>query len=108
MPMTSVVTRVEVNAVTNHFSKLFSASGTWDAPSVATGAAAADTIAVPGVALGDIVVAVSASVAVPAGVALVADVTAANTVTVKVLNNSGAAVDLASATYRILVGRLAT
>jgi hypothetical protein len=73
--------------------------------SVADGDEAVDTIAVPGVALGDIVLGVSASVDV-ADLNLTAAVTAANEVTVQVNNNTGGAVDLASAVFRVVVGRL--
>ena len=108
MPMSSVATRVEANAINNQFVKIFAGTGVWDVASAATGASSNDTIAIPGVALGDVVLGVSSSVAVPAGAALVGDVTAANTVTVKLINNSGGAVDLASATYRVVVGRMAS
>lgn len=61
-------------------------------------------IAVPGVALGDIVLGISVGVdtidAVIGGA-----VTAANVVTLTLLNNSAGAIDLASTTGRFLVGR---
>ncbi len=107
MAMTTVTYRAGGNAVNDHFLKIFSGIGTWDAASAATATGVSDTIVIPGVILGDIVLGVSASVAMPAGTSLTADVTAADTVTVKVNNVSGGAVDLASAVYRVVVGRMA-
>ncbi len=107
MAMTAVSARIGANAINDSFLKVFDAFGTWDAASAATGAAVNDTLALPGVILGDIVLGVSCSVAVPNGAALVADVTAADVVTVKLINNSGGAVDLAGATYRVVVVRMA-
>ena len=106
MAMSSVSIRSDANALNDHFSKIYSASGVWDAGSIADGDEAVDTIALTGVALGDIVLGVSCSVDV-ADLGLTAAVTAANEVTVQLLNNTGGAIDLASATYRVVVGRLA-
>jgi len=78
-----------------------SASATWDPPSVANGASTATTISVPSAALGDTVNA-SFSVAL-GGLALVAQVSATDTVEVRLINNSGGAVDLASGTVRVQV-----
>jgi hypothetical protein len=91
----------------NHFAaELFLVVGTINLASIATGATGTDTgtITAPGVALGDIVLGVSCSVDV-AGITLNADVTAANTIKVRGMNLSGGAVDLASATFRVLVAR---
>ena len=61
-------------------------------------------ITVPGVALGDMVLGIALGVdTVDAGI--VGAVTAANTVTLTLLNNTAGAVDLASTTCRFLVGR---
>jgi hypothetical protein len=78
-----------------------SASATWDPPSILNGASAATTISVPSAALGD-TVNVSFSVAL-GGLALAAQVSAADTVEVRLINNSGGAVDLASGTVRVQV-----
>jgi hypothetical protein len=78
-----------------------SASATWDPPSVANGASTATTISVPSAALGDTVNA-SFSVAL-GGLALVAQVSATDTVEVRLINNSGGAADLASGTVRVQV-----
>lgn len=69
-----------------------------------SGTFASVDITVPGVALGDIVMDIAMGVdtidAVIAGA-----VTAANTVTLTLLNNTAGAVDLASTTCRFVVGR---
>lgn len=71
----------------------------WDAPSILQAAQATQTVTVTGAALGDIVVA-SAGISL-AGLVLSGFVSAANTVTLVLSNQTGAAVDLASATYRV-------
>ena len=86
------------------FSNIWTAKGTIDFGSVADGDEAVDTIAVPGVALGDVVIGVSASIDV-ADINLTAAVTGANEVTVQANNNTGGAIDLASAVYKVVVGR---
>ena len=86
------------------FSELWTAKGTIDFGSVADGDEAVDTIAVPGVVVGDIVLGTSSSVDV-ADLGLTAQVTAANEVTVQIWNNTGAGVDLASAVFKVVVGR---
>jgi len=60
-------------------------------------------VTVQGAALGDMVLGISLAVDV-VDLNVTADVTAANTVTVSLGNNTGGAVDLASTTVRILVG----
>lgn len=106
MAMSSQQVRTGANAINDHFQKVFSAQGVWDAGSIADGDEAVDTLTVTGVALGDVVLGVSCSVDV-ADLNITAAVTAANEVTVQLNNNTGAAVDLASATYRVVVARLA-
>ena len=69
-----------------------------------SGTFASVDITVPGVALGDMVLGIALGVdTVDAGI--VGAVTAANTVTLTLLNNTAGAVDLASTTCRFLVGR---
>lgn len=99
----------QTNGRLDHFSmELFLVTGTIDMASIATGAAGTDTGTITatgvGLALGDIVLGVSCSVSV-AGLSITADVTAADVVTIRGLNLSGGAVDLASATFRVLVAR---
>jgi hypothetical protein len=86
------------------FSNIWVAKGTIDFAEISDGDEAADTIAVPGVALGDVVIGVSASVDV-ADLQVTADVTAANEVTVTVSNSTGGAVNLASAVFKVVIGK---
>ena len=69
-----------------------------------SGTFASVDITVPGVALGDIVLGVAVGVDTVDG-AIVGAVTAANTVTLTLLNNSAGAIDLASTTGRFVVAR---
>lgn len=71
---------------------------------VGSGTFASVDITVPGVALGDIVMGIAVGVDT-VDTAIAGAVTAANTVTLTLLNNSAGAVDLASTTGRFLVGR---
>jgi hypothetical protein len=107
MATSANTSRVSAFTLQDHLSKVFSCTATWDAPSAATGGDELDTISCPGVALGDIVLGVSLGVSA-AGLAVSAYVSAADVVTVHVANNTGGAVDLASTTVRVLIGRLAS
>jgi len=78
-----------------------SAELTSDIASLADAASAGTEITVPGAKLGDFAF-VSFSLDV-ADLSVTADVTAANTVTVTMNNNTGGAVDLASGTLRVKV-----
>lgn len=88
------------------FSEMWTVSATVDFADAATGSGtfASVDVSVPGVAVGDIVLGVSMGVdtvdAVVAGA-----VTAANTVTLTLLNNTAGAVNLASTTAKFIVGR---
>ena len=75
-------------------------SATWDTGSILDGNEDATTVTVPGAKLGDFVFA-SFSLDV-ADLVLDANVTAANTVSAVLANNTGAAIDLASGTVRAL------
>ena len=77
------------------------ASATWDPPNIVNGASSATTLTVGGAAVGDAVLA-SFSNAL-GGLALTAQVSASDTVEVRLLNNSGVAVDLGSGTVRVRV-----
>lgn len=74
---------------------------TWNPPSIANGASSTTTITVNGAAFGDYVVASFNGDL--SGLALNAYVSASNTVTAILLNNSGGAIDLGSATVRARV-----
>jgi hypothetical protein len=106
MAASSVVVNRGKQQFQGMFTEMWTARGTIDFASIADGDEAVDTIAVPGVALGDIVLGVSSSISA-ADLTITAYVSAANTVSVLVANNTGGAVDLASAVYRVVVGRLA-
>lgn len=69
-----------------------------------SGTFASVDVTVPNVALGDIVIGVSMGVDTVDGVVQGA-VTAANVVTLTLLNNSAGAIDLASTTCKFIVGR---
>lgn len=104
----AAATSVTVRAGNDQFRGLF--SNTWlvratlDAGSLADGAGETDTVAVPGVALGDMVLGASFSVD-EAGLTVTGYVSAANTVSLRIQNESGGTVDLASATIRLVIAR---
>ena len=74
---------------------------TWDASSISDGDEEALEVTVPGASLGDFVLS-SFSVDV-ADLMLTAAVTAADTVTAVLANNTGGSIDLASGTLRVRV-----
>ena len=102
---TAVVARQGNDQFRGVFSDTWSVVCTLDVASLLDGAGSSDTIAVPGVALGDIVIGFSFGVDL-AGITATAYVSAANVVTIRVQNESGSTVDLASTTVRLVVGRL--
>jgi hypothetical protein len=101
-------TSVTVRAGNDQFRGLYSdtwlVSATLNADSLADGAGDTDTVAVPGVALGDMVLSASLAVDV-AGLIVTGYVSAANTVSIRFQNETGGTVDLASATLRLVVAR---
>jgi hypothetical protein len=86
------------------FSEMWLVTCTLDVASIVDGAGSTDTVDVPGVALGDMVLGFSTSVNQSA-LTITAYVPAANLVYFRVQNESGSTVDLASTTVKILVGR---
>ena len=87
------------------FDKVWEVRASIDPDSLADGAGDNDTITVPGVAVGDMVLGVSFTVE-RAGIMVEAWVSAANTVTLRFQNETGAGpVDLAASTVRVLVAR---
>jgi hypothetical protein len=84
--------------------QLLFGSKTHDFADTADGARATTTVTVTGAALGDFVLGVSLGVDA-AGVILDGYVSAADTVTVNLHNESGGAVNLASTTLAVLVGK---
>jgi hypothetical protein len=101
-------TSVTVRAGNDQFRGLYTSTwlvrATLDADTLADGAGDTDTVAVPGVALGDMVLSASLAVDV-AGLIVTAYVSAANTVSIRFQNETGAEVNLASATLRLVVVR---
>ena len=88
------------------FSEMWTVSETVNFADAATGSGtfASAEVTVPGVALGDIVMGISAGVDTVDTV-IGGAVTAANTVTLTLLNNTSGAVNLASTTLKFVVAR---
>lgn len=88
------------------FKEMWLVTETVDFANAATGSGtfASVDVTVPNVALGDMLVAVSVGVDTIDGV-IYGAVTAANTVTLTLLNNSAGAINLASTTCKFIVGR---
>lgn len=74
----------------------------FNAPDIANGAQTTTTLTVTGAALGDFVVGVSCSIDL-AGLQASGYVSAADTVTILLQNNSGSAINLAAADFKVLV-----
>lgn len=90
------------------FNEMWAVTATIDFASVAAGAESTESLTIPGVALGDMVIGVASSVSLTAtGEASIdAYVSAANTVMVRLSNvHASSAVDLASSTWKLLIGR---
>jgi len=102
---TSVVSRAGNDQFRGVFSDTWAVSATLNAGSLADGAGETDTVAVPGVALGDMVLACSFAVDL-VGLSVTAYVSAANVVSIRVQNESGDTVDLASCKIRVVIGRM--
>jgi hypothetical protein len=91
----------DVTAIRALFSGMLSGSATYDAGSLIDAAGTTTTVAVTGAALGDFVL-VSLGVDL-AGITVTGYVSAADTVSVRLQNESGSTVDLASTTLRVRV-----
>lgn len=86
------------------FTDTWDVTCTLDAGSVSTGATDTDTVTVPGVALGDMVLGFSFGVS-EAGLVKRAYVSAANTVTIVTYNPTAGSVNLAATTLNMVIGR---
>jgi hypothetical protein len=86
------------------FEKVFEVRATINADSLSTGTNDIDTVAVPGVALGDMIIGCSLGVDA-AGMQVTAYVSAANVVTVVFNNITAGTVNLAETTIKLLIGR---
>lgn len=90
------------------FSDLWTASLTVDPSSIAAGAEDTATFTIPGVALGDVVIGVGPGVSLTSSGEASVDawVSAANTLTIRITNlHATNAVDLASSTWKVVIGR---
>ena len=86
------------------FEKVYEVRATIDIDSLATTLNDTDTVTVPGVALGDMVIGMSLGVDI-AGMQITAYVSAANTVTLVVNNITGGTVNLGATTIKLVVAR---
>ena len=102
---TAVTSRRGNDSFRGLFSDTWSVTATLDASSLADGVGETNTIAVPGVKLGDIVLEVSMGVDI-SGISVTPYVSAADAVSVRFQNESGGTLDLASTTIRCVVVRL--
>ena len=105
---TATVARIEQGnkQLQGAFSEMWFATLTVDPSSIAAGAEDTATFTIPGVALGDMVVGVSAGVNLTVDGDVQVFVSAANTITVRISNlNAASALDLASSTWKVMIGR---
>ena len=102
---TAVVSNRDNDSFRGLFSDTWSVTCTLNSASVSDQAAATDTVTVPGVVLGDMVIGMSAGVS-EAGLVRRAYVSAADTVTIATTNTTGGAVDLASSTVKLVIARM--
>jgi hypothetical protein len=86
------------------FNEVFAVSFTLNPASLADAVGETNTIAVPGVALGDIVLGFASSLDMQ-DITVTAYVQAANAVEMRFQNEGAATVDLASSTWKMLIGR---
>jgi hypothetical protein len=102
---TAVVSRRGTDQFRGLFSDTWSVTATLNASSLADGAGETNTIAVPGVKLGDIVMNISMGVDV-SGLSVTPYVSATDVVSIRFQNESLSTVDLASTTVKCIVVRL--
>ena len=104
---TAVVSAQDNESFRGLFSDTWQVTATLDAGSLVDGAGETDTVAVPGVKLGDMVLACSFAVD-EVGMSVTAYISAANVVSIRIQNESGSTVDLASCKIRLVVVRALT
>ena len=102
---TAVVSRRGNDQFRGLFSDTWSVTATLNASSLADSVGETNTIAVPGVKLGDIVMNISMGVDV-SGISVTPYVSAADVVSIRFQNESGGTLDLASTTVKAVVVRL--
>ena len=101
---TAVVSRRGNDSFRGIFSDTWLVTATLDAGNLVDGAGETDTVAVPGVALGDMVIGCSFAVD-EAGLSITAYVDSAGSVSIRVQNESGSTVNLASCKIRLVIAR---
>lgn len=105
MAVTSTtVSRVGPQQFANRYSEIWAVTAAVNPASVASGVTGTDTLTVPGVVLGDQVIAFSSDVS-EGNMTIRCYVSAADTVTILYANNTAGAIDLAASNFRLLVGR---
>lgn len=88
------------------FSEMWQLTLTVDPASIAAGAEDTGTFTVPGLALGDMVIGVGPGVNPTIDAEVLAFVSAANTLTIRISNlNASTALDLATSTWKVVIGR---
>ena len=88
------------------FSEMWQLTLTVDPASIAAGAEDTGSFTVPGLAVGDMVLGVGPGVNLTADAEVLAYVSAANTLIIRISNlNASTALDLASSTWKVVVGR---
>jgi hypothetical protein len=102
---TAVVSRRGNDQFRGMFSDTWVVTATLDSGNLIDAAGANDNVTVPGVALGDIVLGFSFGVDL-AGMTVTAYINAADTVTIRVQNESGGTINLASTTIRLVIARM--
>lgn len=105
---TATVTRVKqgTEQFRGVFREMWQATLTVDPASIAAGAEDTGTFTIPGVAVGDMVLGVGPGVNLTADAEVSAYVSAANTLTIRISNlNASTALDLASSTWKVVIGR---
>jgi hypothetical protein len=96
----SAATRLGNLGASEYIQRHISATAAWDPPSVVAGAIASTTVSAGGATVGD-TVAVGFTRPMPAGSLLAGSVTAANTVTVTLVNLTGGTMNLDAGTVRV-------
>lgn len=102
---TAVVSRRGNDQFRGIFSDTWVVTATLDSGNLIDQAGANDNVTVPGVALGDMILGFSFGVDL-AGMTVTAYINAADTVTIRVQNESGGTINLASTTIRLVIARM--
>ena len=104
MALSSITSSQGVQQFPGAFSEMFTVTATVDPGSIADGDEEDQTGTVAGLALGDMVLGISFSLD-STDITITATVSAANTLNVQLVNNTGGAIDLGSGTVKVLIGR---